>query len=77
MEVPTMLRALFLGLGLFTLFVGLESLAVDSATLTNLSDNGPALITVAPPEWAPWSLISFGAITILYSFTLPQKFSGG
>ena len=72
-----MLRALFLGLGIFTLFIGLECLAIDSATITNLSDSGPAIVTVAPPEWLPWSLISFGAITILYSFTLPQKFSGG
>jgi len=72
-----MLRALFLGLGIFTLFIGLECLAVDSATIMNLSDTGPTLVTVAPAEWLPWSLISFGAITILYSFTLPQKFSGG
>jgi hypothetical protein len=72
-----MLRALFLGLGIFALFVGLECLAIDSATMTNLSDSGPAIVTVAPPEWFPWILISFGAITILYSFTLPQKFSGG
>jgi len=72
-----MFRALFLGLGLFMLFVGLESLAIDSATITNVSSEGPAMITFAPPEWIPWSLISFGAVTMLYSFTLPQKFSGG
>jgi len=72
-----MFRALFLALGAFALFVGLECLAIDSATITNMKDTGPALVTVDPPEVAPWLLISGGAVTILYSFTLPQKFSGG
>ena len=28
---------------------------------------------VSPPEWAPWSLLSGGAVVMLYSFTLPAK----
>lgn len=26
-----------------------------------------------PPEWAPWSLLSVGAVTILYSLTLARQ----
>src|SRR5690349_11838211 len=28
---------------------------------------------VTPPEWAPWSLLSVGAITIIYSRTLKRN----
>jgi hypothetical protein len=73
-----MWRALFLAMGLFVLVLGLEGLAIDSATVTNVSDdgNGPSTVTVTPAEWVPWSLVSAGAVTMLYSFTLPQKFKG-
>lgn len=73
-----MWRALFLAMGLFVLVLGLEGLAIDSATVTNVSDdgNGPGTVTVTPAEWVPWSLVSAGAVTMLYSFTLPQKFKG-
>lgn len=30
---------------------------------------------VKPPEWAPWSLISAGAVVLLYSITLPKRSS--
>ena len=74
-----MLRALFLAAGLFVLVLGLECLAIDNATLTNISDqgSGPTIVTFMPQEWVPWSLISAGAVTILYSFTLPNKFKSG
>ncbi len=29
-----------------------------------------------PPEWLPWSLLSAGAITILYSITIPRRMNG-
>jgi hypothetical protein len=29
-----------------------------------------------PPDWAPWSLMSTGAIVCLYSFTLPRRWNG-
>lgn len=69
-----MWRALFLALGLFLLVLGLECLFIDQATITN-SESG--VVTFAPPEWAPWMLMIAGAVTMLYSFTLPQKFKGG
>jgi hypothetical protein len=28
-----------------------------------------------PPEWAPWSLLSVGVVTVLYAFALPKKIS--
>ena len=28
---------------------------------------------VVPPDWVPWSLMSTGAVVMLYSFTLPKK----
>ena len=72
-----MWRSLFLALGLFSLILGIESLLIDSATLANRGD--PTVISreVVPAEWAPWSLLSAGAVVILYSFTLPQKLKGG
>ncbi|HEY2883164.1 MAG TPA: hypothetical protein VGJ15_12040 [Pirellulales bacterium] len=73
-----MWRALFLGVGLFVLVLGAECLLIDEATINNPSDDGsgPATITFHPPDFEPWILISAGAVTILYSFTLPQKFKG-
>lgn len=71
-----MWRALFLGVGLFMLLVGAECLIVDQATISTASDAGSQVVTLSPPDWVPWSLMSAGAITILYSYTLPQKFKG-
>jgi hypothetical protein len=31
--------------------------------------------TFIAPDWAPWSLISAGAVTILHFCTLPKKIS--
>ncbi len=69
-----MWRALFLAIGLFLLVLGLECLLIDQATISSAEQG---TVTFSPPEWAPWSLISAGAVTMLYSFTLPQKFKGG
>jgi hypothetical protein len=30
-----------------------------------------------PPDWAPWGLLGTGAVVVLYSFSVPQKISGG
>lgn len=68
-----MWRSLFLALGLFSLLAGGEALLIDNATLAR-SEGGQQI--VVPAEWAPWSLMSAGAVVILYSFTLPQKLKG-
>jgi hypothetical protein len=70
-----MWRALFLGLGFFLLVLGLECMFIDQATITRAAEGG--VVTFAPPDWVPWSLVSAGAVTMLYSYTLPQKFKGG
>ena len=51
----------------------------NSNTL-NYYNPAPQLTTkkreIVPPEWAPWSLMSSGAVIILYSFTLPRRVAG-
>jgi hypothetical protein len=73
-----MWRALFLAVGMYLLVLGAECLAIDQATINNPGDEegGPTIVTVTPQPWVPWSLISAGAVTMLYSYTLPQKFKG-
>jgi hypothetical protein len=56
--------------------MGTESLVIDSATLNSHGDTSVGSRDVVPPEWVPWSLISGGAVTILYSITIPQKLKG-
>ncbi len=72
-----MWRSLFLAVGIFMLLLGLEAMAIDQATVTNPSEEGSGSVTLTPADWVPWSLVSAGAVTILYSYTLPQKFKGG
>ena len=72
-----MFRSLFLAFGIFLVVLGIESTLIDQATLNNPNDQGPTEITVVPADWVPWGLIAAGAVTILYSYTLPQKFKGG
>ncbi len=63
------------------LLLGFECLVVDDFVLAARAVTGGASGGVAgralnPPDWAPWSLISAGAVTILYSFTIPQRVKG-
>jgi hypothetical protein len=78
-----MWRALFLALGAYGCLLGAECLVIDKALLTS-RDKSPGVMgrldpsagrqrELIPSEWAPWSLLSAGAVTILYSFTLPQR----
>ncbi len=77
-----MWRAFFLSVGICAVLLGLESLVVERIVLAAGSEHNasgiaervaPGLREVEPPEWAPWSLLSGGAVVILYTFTLPQK----
>jgi hypothetical protein len=78
-----MWRAFFLSLGIFLCVMGLECLVMDKAVLagsrfqpTAAASFAAAPMTpareVKPPEWAPWSLLSGGAIVIIYSLTLKR-----
>ena len=73
-----MWRAFFLGLGAYVTLLGLECLVIDKAFLAGEERPGAigrltaraASRELTPPDWAPWSLLSAGAVTMLYSLTL-------
>jgi hypothetical protein len=78
-----MWRAFFLALGIYACIFGAECLFVENfefAGQTPANPSGQATLFQSnpvearrdwkPPEWAPWSLLSTGAVVILYSVTL-------
>ncbi len=66
--VALMWKSVFLATGLFACLVGAELLIVDSATVKPVRGSGPAS-EVTAPDWAPWALISAGAVTLLHFCT--------
>lgn len=71
-----MWRSFFLALGAYTCLLGFEALAINKAVLKPQMRGGQVVAPardVVPPPWAPWSLLSAGAIVVLYSFTLPKR----
>ena len=73
-----MVRAFFLAIGLYAFILGLECLVVDKAVLHAKSGGVASQVAtstreIVPADWAPLSLLSGGAVVILYSFTLPAK----
>ena len=82
-----MWRAFFLAIGFFIVLLGVECLGVDKVNLrmreapppASAFDSEPPLGAqkqIVPPPWAPWSLLSSGAVMCLYSFTIPRKLAG-
>ncbi len=84
-----MWRALFLAVGFFLMILGVECLGIEKVTLKT-HDDPPAPVSpfdtepklgpqkkIVPPPWAPWSLLSCGAVVCLYSFTIPRRVAGG
>ncbi len=67
-----MWKSFFLAAGIFACVVGLELLIIDSAVLLPVDGRGGSRLVMAP-DWAPWTLISAGAVTILNFCTLPIK----
>jgi len=67
-----MWKSFFLAAGIFACILGIELLVVDSVVI-NAGKDSPR--TFIAPDWAPWSLISVGAVTILHFCTLPKKIS--
>jgi hypothetical protein len=80
-----MWRSLFLSVGLASFLLGGEFLAINKATLTMPADESvqerPFMNTVhetfhtrdfVPPEWAPWTLLSVGAVIFLYANTVSK-----
>jgi hypothetical protein len=81
-----MWRAFFLAIGFFLILLGVQCLGVEKVNLKARSEPEPTLFSfdsqpgpqkeVVPPSWAPWSLLSSGAVMCLYSFTIPRRIGG-
>jgi len=80
-----MWRAFFAAVGAGLLILGGECLVVEKAVLASSPQQAAAPMSpfdeplalkpplnreLRPPEWAPWSLLSAGAVIMLYTFTL-------
>jgi hypothetical protein len=84
-----MWRAFFLAIGFFLMLFGMECLGVERMNLKMRDPPPPkgglfddetkegAQKQLTPPDWAPWSLLSTGAVMCLYSFTIPKRVAGG
>ncbi len=82
-----MWRAFFLAVGTYACILGAECLAIDKAVLKSRGGSGGESYLaggdaaprqeIVPPDWAPWSLMSGGAVTILYSFSIPKRVKTG
>lgn len=70
-----MLKSVFLASGLFACIVGAELLIIDSATVKPVNGSGQVQ-EVTAPDWAPWALISAGAVTLLHFCTGSGSGSG-
>lgn len=84
-----MWRTLFFTLGLFVALLGATCFFVESVTLKAAEKpadgwrgvvarvrntvGSPERKTIEPPEWAAFSLISLGAVTMLYAVALPRR----
>ena len=76
-----MWRAFFLAIGTYACLMGGECLLLEKAVLKSNQVRTSGLIEagvggrreIIPPDWAPWSLLSLGAVTVLYSFTIPKR----
>jgi hypothetical protein len=80
-----MWRAFFMAMGIAGCIFGAECLVTDRFIMagegrpagSNAFFPAPARKReFVPPEWAPWSLLSVGAISILYSLALPKPGQG-
>jgi len=83
-----MMRATFFAIGLFITLWGVGFLFVDKMVLNMKSESQQSgfrgLFNAAternrvidPPDWAAFSLMSVGTVTMLYSVALPKKPGG-
>lgn len=71
-----MWKSVFLAAGIFACVAGVELLLIDSAVVLPVDGRGDPEVFTAP-DWAPWSLISAGAVTILHFCALPTGERGG
>lgn len=84
-----MWRALFLAIGVYLAILGFQCLGVEKFVLNVREPAEQAQFSsderakpgakkvVSPPPWAPWSLMSTGAVVCLYSFSIPTRVKSG
>jgi hypothetical protein len=82
-----MWRSLFLAVGVFVVLLGAQCLVIQKFVLTSqevvIQETAGLLgaektqVTrkkeISPAPWTPWSLMSTGVITCIYSFTIPAR----
>lgn len=82
-----MWRSMFLAVGVFVVLLGAQCLVIQKFVLTSqevvIQETSGLLgaektqVTrkkeLTPAPWAPWSLMSTGVITCIYSFTIPAR----
>jgi hypothetical protein len=84
-----MWRAFFLAVGLYLILLGAQCLGVQKFVLKSrqpvVQQPQPTFLfrsdqpqagphkELIPPPWAPWSLMSTGAVVCLYSFSIPNR----
>ena len=71
-----MWKSFCLAAGVFACLLGVEMLVIDSAVILPLDGQGLPRTFVAP-DWAPWTLLSVGAVTVLHYVSLPRSLVGG
>lgn len=71
-----MWKSVFLATGIFACMAGVELLLIDSALILPMDGRGEPRVFTAP-DWAPWSLISAGAVTVLHFCGLPSATAKG
>jgi hypothetical protein len=83
-----MWRSIFLALGIVLCTLGAECLVMEKAVLASdkplaqatsslfLSTSAQVDNEIKPPDWAPWTLMSLGAVVILYSYSIQRQHNG-
>ena len=86
-----MWRAFFLASGIFLIALGAQCLGIQKFVLKGrppVVERAEQLLfqpqqaqaaptrELVPPPWAPWSLMSTGAVVCLYSFSIPARLNG-
>jgi hypothetical protein len=75
-----------MGVGVFVCLLGAQCMVTDRFILAAEIKRPPAAAMfntlpkkreVIPPEYAPWTFLSVGAVSILYSLTLPKLGGSG
>ena len=83
-----MWRSLFLALGIVLCILGAECFVLEKAVLASdapvaeqaaslfLTSQAPGNKEYVPPESAPWTLVTVGAVIIIYSHSIPRRNGG-